>query len=84
MVAAIGYTDLDSLVFTQSGPKEDHQQQIKTTTEVPVSVGPIEAIYVFLRLAIPSNPSRPELNSHIAAGTRTAETSRTKATDMSG
>ena len=35
----------------------------------------VNTIYAFLRRAIPISPSRPEPNSHTAAGTGTADTS---------
>ena len=57
------------LVWVTFGPLA----QSKTTLE-GVAIDRVVNVYAFLRLAIPTNPSRPELNSHAAAGMGTADT----------
>jgi hypothetical protein len=73
--AVTDHSDQDFLVFTQSGPAPDLWHNVKGRLKPAASVGSIVIVYAFLRLAMPTNPSRPEPNSQAAVGTGTTQTS---------
>jgi hypothetical protein len=73
-----GYEHVISPVLLSSA-KRRPLAQCKTATEAAVSVDKVVTVYAFLRLAMATNPIRPEPKSQTAAGAGTADTPTVKA-----